>query len=89
MDHCHFPDQIFYLIALQMSDHMPADVFWKLVVFIAQLLHLIFPEIADSCVVGFLQGGKRFCLADCNQKDVIGGSPGFFRGFCDIVLCLF
>lgn len=48
MNQGNLSDNIFDLVALQMADHVPADVGRELLHFIAQFLHFIFSEIADA-----------------------------------------
>ena len=68
MNQGNLSDNIFDLVALQMADHVPADVGRELLHFIAQFLHFIFSEIADALPVDFLQHFQRFCFADSDES---------------------
>ena len=74
MNQGNLSDNIFDLVALQMSDHVPADVGRELLHFIAQFLHFIFSEIADALPVDFMQHFQRFCFADSDQRHFLAGT---------------
>ncbi len=53
MDKGNFIHNIFYLVPLQVADHMPADVVWQHGVFVHDLLDLVFPKVPAPCLVCF------------------------------------
>ena len=68
MDQCNLSDNVFYFVSLQMSDHMPFDILWHFLDFIAELLHFIFAEIPDIFIINFLKHLNWFCFTDSDQR---------------------
>ena len=72
MDQCNLSDNVFYFVSLQMSDHMPFDILWHFLDFIAELLHLFrrnpwyfhhkFPE-ASQLVLFYWQRSASLLLS--------------------------
>ena len=71
MYHTYFINNIFDLVALQVSDHMPFYVFWHFRVFIPDFLRLILPEIAYTFPIDFLNHGDWFRFAHSDQLDLL------------------
>lgn len=78
-----FIDDIFYFVSLQMTNHMPFDVWWKLLIFFSQLLYFIFTKTSYSFVINFLQHRNWFCLAHGNQSDFTSFSFCSFTSICN------
>ena len=53
MNHMNKGGQVFYLIGLQMSDHMPPDILWEAFLLGCQVLHLVFTKITMPGLVSF------------------------------------
>ena len=68
MDQYGLTDNVFYFVSLQMSDHMPFDILWHFLDFIAELLHFIFAEIPDIFIINFLKHLNWFCFTDSDQR---------------------
>ena len=74
-------DQIFYLVFLKMSDHMPPDrsahsgavVLFNL---LCQFLDIVFPEIRRSGRAGLQDIRKRLPFAYGNQSDILRAAAG-------------
>ena len=80
---------IFYLIALQMADHMPSDIRRHLRDLVHQFLNLVLPEISGSRTVDIHQHIHRFGLADCKQRHFLLRSARLLTGFCDVLFYRF
>ena len=68
MDQDGLSQNLMNLVALQMSDHMPAHIIRKAAIFCLDLLNLIFTKIPGSSLISFLKHGNRFCLAYRNKR---------------------
>ena len=55
------------LVALQMSNHVPADIFRKLRFLVQDFLYLVLTEIPGPRVISLHKHGNGFCLADCDE----------------------
>ena len=80
MNQLCFTCDIFDFITLEMSNHMPADVRGKMLRFFAQLLHIIFSEIALPGFIECKDVRFRFLLADRDEEDVFCRSSGTAAG---------
>ena len=60
-----------------MSDHMPFDILWHFLDFIAELLHFIFAEIPDIFIINFLKHLKM-CIRDRCKKEIPVVEQGIF-----------
>ena len=67
MNHKNLVHNILHLVALQVSDHMPADVLRHNLILIHELLHLVFPKIAAAARIRLFQHGNRLRLAHRDQ----------------------
>src|SRR5690606_5713381 len=74
----------FYLIALHMSDHMPANIAREHLLLLHQLLHLVLPEIPVPRLVCLHDRFRRMGLTDGYQQAirVFEGAFYLFKVFC-------
>ena len=66
-----FIDDLAYLVLLQMSDHMPADVIRKCGRLFKNLLNLIFTEVTDAGIICLPEKFHRFCFTDSYQRYIL------------------
>ena len=69
-------DQLSDFIALQMTDHVPSEIFRQLRLFAADLLYLVLSEIPLTGVIGFPQHLYRLGLRDAYQMHAVPVSSG-------------
>ena len=70
MNHSDVLGNIFHLVSLQMTDHMPADILWQRFMLCAELLNIILAEIPVAGCVELFNHLVGLSLADCDQRDV-------------------
>lgn len=80
-----FIDDIFYFVALQMTNHLPVNILRHYVIFFIQFLHFIFTKITATVSIRFFQHFYRFGLADSNQCYILPFSAGAFA--CSAYTC--
>ena len=78
MDKSHFIYNIFDFVALQMSDHVPADIRRKLRYLIHDLLYFVFSEISGTGIICFLKHRHRLGFADRDQCNLFRITSCFF-----------
>ena len=83
MDHRYLVDDVFHLICLQMSDHMP---FYRLhlIELVHDFLHLVFSDVRYSGINRHIDLLRCPCLADCHQKDIVRTASALLRCFSDL-----
>ena len=89
MDQVHDTDQVFDLIRLQVSDHMPVYALRKDRGLIADLLDLVLAEHIRSAAKRFLQIRDRFRFADRDQRHVFSPAAAPVTGFLYIFFDMF
>ena len=85
MDQLCLIDDIFYFVALQMTNHLPVNILRHYVIFFIQFLHFIFTKITATVSIRFFQHFYRFGLADSNQCYILPFSAGAFA--CSAYTC--
>ena len=85
MDQYCVGQHLFYLVALQVPDHMKTGILRHFRVFFQNLLYLIFTKIPRAGLIRFFQHEKRFGLAHRDQGNLLRRTSCLFAGFLDIL----
>ena len=82
MNKIYFINNIFDLITLHMTDHMPVDILWKCLVFRCQFLYFILAKNPYTKIICLLQRLNGLRLTHCDQRYLFSFSS------CSVAGCL-
>ena len=88
MDEFCLSNDIFHFVCLQMSDHMPADIFWKNFHFFTHFLNFILPKITRPKIIYGLKHFDWLGFADSDQCHITAFSSCVFACFAYICFYL-
>ena len=88
MDEFCLSNDIFHFVRLQMSDHMPADIFWKNFHFLTHFLNFILSKITRPQIIYCLKHFDWLGFADSDQCHITAFSSCVFACFAYICFYL-